>query len=312
MNKHQIYVQVGDILRNKYRVISHLASGGMSEVYIVEEIGSEQNIWAAKISNLNSKFAQKLMNEAKLLSHLHQPNLPFVVDFFSCSHYFYLILEYINGIPLSNYVEEKDFNLSLDFILDVGIQLCDVLYYLHHEQQEPIIYRDIKPGNILITENNTVKLIDFGIARKFQEGRMKDTVQVGTVGFAAPEQFEKEQTDTRTDLFSLGALLYYLISRGKYVYIAQKPIQALRDDLPKFLSLCINELVKLKRDERVQHVSEAKYLLIHAAEQLETDRKRAQVEQKRRQWLRSKILYMVLGSCLVFGLCYIIFLLTNT
>ncbi|MBR3118340.1 MULTISPECIES: serine/threonine protein kinase [Oceanobacillus] len=272
MNKHNIHIKKGDILNGKYHVLSHIASGGMSEVYLVEEVNDTNRRWAVKITNMESKLASKLIDETKLLSELEHSNLPRVIDFFSTENYFFLVQEYIDAVSLSDYFQLYNNQLSVDTIIKIGVQLCDVLHYLHTQKPFPIVYRDIKPGNIMINKDREIKLIDFGIARKFQHNRMKDTVQVGTVGFAAPEQFEKKQTDTRTDLFSLGALLYYLLSQGKYVYIVQKPIKKLHKRLPKSLDRCVTQLVELQPEDRLQDAREAKILMLKAKEEWENKR----------------------------------------
>lgn len=274
MNKHNIHIKKGDILNGKYHVLSHIATGGMSEVYFVEEVNDTNRRWAVKVTNMESKLASKLIDETKLLSELEHSNLPRVVDFFSTADYFFLVQEYIDAVSLSDYFQLYNNQLPLDTIIKIGVQLCDVLHYLHTQKPFPIIYRDIKPGNIMINKDTEIKLIDFGIARKFQQDRMKDTVQVGTVGFAAPEQFEKKQTDTRTDLFSLGALLYYLLSQGKYVYIAQKPIKQLHKRLPKSFDKCVTHLVELQPENRLQDAREAKILMLKAKEEWENKRNR--------------------------------------
>lgn len=267
MSKHDIYIKNGDILNQKYIVLSHLATGGMSEVYLVSELNNPNQKWAVKVSNVTSKLAQKLVDEAKILSVLNHPSLPYVADFFTTDQYFYLVIEYIQGPTLTDYFDESNSQLSIEMILNIGIQLSDVLNYLHKQNPDPIIYRDVKPGNIIIKEDGQVMLIDFGIARKYQKDQLKDTVRIGTVGFAAPEQFEKKQTDVRTDIFSLGALLYYLVSKGKYVYIAQKPIREFQKGLPKSLERCIEECVELEPKDRLTDIREAKIYLLKAREE---------------------------------------------
>lgn len=272
MSKHGIYIKNGDILNNKYIVLSHIATGGMSEVYLVSEQNHPDKKWAVKVSNVNSKLARKLIDEAKILTELNHPALPYVADFFSTDQYFYLVIDYIEGQTLTDYFNQKDNHLSIELILKIGIQLADVLNYLHKHHPHPIIYRDVKPGNIIIQENGSLTLIDFGIARKYQKDQIKDTVRIGTVGFAAPEQFEKKQTDVRTDIFSLGALLYYLVSKGKYVYIAQKPIREFQKGMPKSLERCIEESVELEPKDRLQDIREAKVYLLKAREEWENSK----------------------------------------
>lgn len=277
---HDIQVGRGDNLADKYVVLSQISSGGMSEVYLVEEKATPDNRWAVKAANQNHPLAHKLSDEAKLLSELEHPYLPYVVDFFADDNNYYLVMEYIQGVSLLDYLDLYGQPFSVERIIRIGKQLCDVLEYLHQQQPNPIIYRDIKPGNILLMEDGTIKLIDFGTARKYDDQHLMDTVRVGTVAFAAPEQFEKKQTDERTDLFSLGALLYYLLSEGKYVYTVQKPIGKLCKGLPKSLRKCVDRLVRLEPSERIQTVQEAKSLLEHAEKELENQ------PQKRRKCIR--------------------------
>lgn len=269
MSKHGIHINDGDVLNHKYVVLSHIATGGMSEVYLVSDLKQPSQKWAVKVSSVTSKLARKLIDEAKILSALDHPTLPYVADFFSTDQYFYLVMEYIEGNTLTDYFEQNNRKLSVETILDIGVQLSDVLHYLHKQEPDPIIYRDIKPGNIMIKENGQIVLVDFGIARKYQEDQLKDTVRIGTVGFAAPEQFEKKQTDARTDIFSLGALLYYLFSKGKYVYIAQKPIRDFQKGLPSHLEQCIQTCTQLEPEKRIQDIREAKILLLKAKEEWE-------------------------------------------
>ncbi|WP_147380249.1 serine/threonine protein kinase [Oceanobacillus picturae] len=291
MSKHNIFVKPGDILREKYKVVEHIATGGMSEVYRVQEVNNSFQEWAVKISNMSSKLSRKLIDETKLLSELDHPILPRVADFFQDDNYFYLVLEYVEGVSLAEFLEDDSNELKLEDIVNIGVQLCDVLYYLHTRKPHPIIYRDLKPGNILLKKDAQITLIDFGISRKYQEKQMRDTVQIGTVGFAAPEQFEKKQTDKRTDLFSLGALLYYLLSKGKYVYITQEPIKSLNSSIPKSLETCVGQLVELDPEDRLQDVREAKILLLKAREEWE--------HRKSKQYSKKNLLPYVIGSLAV-------------
>ncbi|QQZ10439.1 serine/threonine protein kinase [Heyndrickxia vini] len=260
MAKHNIHLAEGDILKNQYEIIQQIGSGGMSVVYLAKECKEENRLWAIKVADMEKKISKRLFSEAKILSELDHPSLPKIADFFSSpdKEFFYLVQEYVEGETLYEWFEQNDCFIDEETVVNICIQLCDVLHYLHSRKPSPIIYRDLKPANIMITKTRDIKLIDFGIARKYTENKAKDTLQIGTVGFAAPEQFEKRQSDTRTDLFSLGALMYYLLSGGKYVYITQKPIQFFRKQLPKSLKKCIHLLVKSNPNERIQTAGEVK------------------------------------------------------
>ncbi|MCM2677116.1 serine/threonine protein kinase [Alkalicoccobacillus plakortidis] len=145
--------------------------------------------------------------------------------------------------PYSKLFENRTKPFSQLFVLDLAIQLTEILEYLH-AQKPAIIYRDLKPGNLMLTKDGRLKLIDFGIARRYDVHKVKDTLQIGTVGFAAPEQFEKRQSDTRTDLFSLGSLMYFFLSGGKFVYITQKPLRTFRKGLSRDVAKIIHQLVQ--------------------------------------------------------------------
>ena len=146
-------------------------------------------------------------NEAKILKKLKHPGLPKYISEYENESVLCVVREYIDGTPLDRYTSEN--KLSKTDIIRIGQQLCDVLVYLHNETP-PIIHRDIKPQNIIIDKNNGVKLIDFGISRMFDETAQKDTTALGTQHFAAPEQYGFSQTNSRTDIFSLGVLLGWL------------------------------------------------------------------------------------------------------
>lgn len=279
LNRHGIKVKKGDILNGKYLVLSHISSGGMSEVYLVEEIANPEKRWAVKITKISNPLSKNILDETNILSELDHPNMPYVVDFFTADECYFLVMEYIDGVALSDYFTIHNQQLPLELTIEIAKQLCDVLEFLHARKPYPIIYRDVKPGNILIKEDHTIKLIDFGTARKYQENGLSDTASVGTVGFAAPEQFDKKRTDQRTDLFSFGALLYYLLSKGKYVYVAQKPIKSFHSSLPKSLEKCVTKLVEIEPNNRIQSTAETRELLRNAENELKKSKNRFNVNR---------------------------------
>jgi serine/threonine protein kinase len=149
--------------------------------------------------------------EALLLSHLIHPNLPRIHDYFSEHGRSYVVMDYIAGDTLEDYMDQVVQRLPLETVLEIGIQLATVLDYLHNHQP-PIIFRDVKPANIMRTADNHVYLIDFGIARHFKAEKAKDTVPLGSKGYAAPEQYGKAQTTPRTDIYGLAATLHELLT----------------------------------------------------------------------------------------------------
>nr|MBA2681535.1 protein kinase [Ktedonobacteraceae bacterium] len=143
---------------------------------------------------------------------LKHPHLPIFYDSFTDQDHWYLVVQYIDGPTLETYVQQKPSQrLALWEVLDIGIQICDVLTYLH-TRRPPVIFRGIKPDNIMRSSNGSVYLVDFGIARHFRPGQRRDTQLLGSPGYAAPEQYGSSQTDERSDIYSLGATLQMLLS----------------------------------------------------------------------------------------------------
>ena len=147
--------------------------------------------------------------ESKLLRELHHTGLPSFVEEYRNDEMLCVVREYAQGVPLDKLYKERP--LTEQQIISIGIQLCDILIYLHG-QTPPVIHRDIKPQNIIVDENNKIKLIDFGISRAYDESAQNDTVFMGTQKFAPPEQYGFSQTDNRSDIFSLGVVLCWLLT----------------------------------------------------------------------------------------------------
>ena len=154
---------------------------------------------------------QNFLAEAKILSRLNHPNLPAFTDFFTEDARHFLVMEYIDGSTLEDLLDRNGHPFSERRVLGWARQLCDVLEYLH-SQQPPVIFRDMKPGNVMLSRTGRIKLIDFGIARLFKGSGSQDTQLLGTPGFAPPEQYGSAQTDERSDIYSLAMTLYQLIT----------------------------------------------------------------------------------------------------
>ncbi len=153
----------------------------------------------------------RFLREALLLARLQHSSLPLLYDYFIEDGYWYLVMDYIPGPTLSAYIHKHAPLPPLE-ALNYAIQLCDVLDYLHR-QRPPVVFRDLKPSNILLSPDGRVMLVDFGIARYFKEGQNNDTTEFGSPGYAPPEQYKGDaQTDARSDLFSLGVILHEMLS----------------------------------------------------------------------------------------------------
>ncbi len=209
----------GSLLKQRYRLLSQIGKGGFGAVYVSEDTQLSNRLVAIKEMSqrgLSAKDFQQaieaLRREGQLLSGLKHPSLPAIYDHFSENGRWYLAMEYIDGETLEERLAKtSDGRLPLSETLQIGLQLCQVLDYLH-QQQPPIIFRDLKPANIMLTSQGSLYLIDFGIARLFKPGQVKDTAAIGSIGYAAPEQYGKAQTTTRSDIYSLGATLHHLLS----------------------------------------------------------------------------------------------------
>jgi len=205
------------LLRERYLIIRKVGQGGMAAVYQVADTWHPGIFWAVKemsdaaLSVHDREFAvQSFMQEAKLLATLRHPNLPRVTDAFTEGGKHYLVMEYVPGQTLQDLLNQRNMPFAEVEVLPWAIQLCEVLAYLH-SQEPKIIFRDIKPSNVMITPEGRVKLIDFGIARFFKPGKTTDTMALGTPGYASPEAVTG-QTDERSDIYSLCIMLHQLLT----------------------------------------------------------------------------------------------------
>lgn len=208
-------LQVGALLDNKYKILSEIGHGGMSVVYLA--INERANkTWAVKEVRKDGvcdfeAVKQGLVVETDMLKKLNHPHLPSIVDVIDMDDSFIIVMDYIEGHSLQSVLNRGA--QSKELVIEWGKQLCDVLGYLH-SREPAIIYRDMKPANVMLKPSGDVTLIDFGTAREFKNRAMvEDTTCLGTRGYAAPEQFGgRGQTDARTDIYCLGATLYHLLT----------------------------------------------------------------------------------------------------
>jgi hypothetical protein len=218
MRSDPVLLSAGDVLASRYEIVRLLGRGGMGAVYLARDLRLTRAQWAIKemwadaLAALDQDEArQAFEQEANLLASLSHPHLPRVTDFFTENHRQYLVMEYVSGRTLEDIVTH-DGPLAPARAVNYGQQICDLLSYLHQRPQ-PIIFRDIKPSNIMIDDEDRVKLIDFGIARLYAPDKTDDTVALGTPGYASPEQYGKMgQSDVRSDVYGLGATLHFAVT----------------------------------------------------------------------------------------------------
>ncbi|HET7638281.1 MAG TPA: serine/threonine-protein kinase, partial [Ktedonobacteraceae bacterium] len=235
-----------------------IGQGGMGAVYQARDI-KRQTIYAIKEMSLSmvppAERKQAVANfktEARMLAGLSHPNLPTFSGFFTEGARHFLVMEYIDGFTLEEYLERNHAPFPERRVLGWARQLCDVLSYLHN-QRPPIIFRDMKPGNIMLTRNGRVKLIDFGIARLFQHSNAHDTQLLGTPGFAPPEQYGKSQTDERSDIYSLAITLFQLMTNTlSEKGFGLRDVQAINPTISLPVARALEKASALDPEERFQ------------------------------------------------------------
>ncbi len=206
------------LLNNRYEIICEVGQGGFGVVYKARDTFSKSGLRqvAIKQINLGSLSARQIIEatdsynrEVTLLSRLSHSNLPRIYDHFTDPEHWYLVMDFIQGETLEDYLKRAG-HLTVRETLNIGIQLAHVLGYLH-SQEPAIIFRDVKPGNIMRTPGGHLYLIDFGIARHFNPAKKRDTGALGSPGYAAPEQYGRAQSTAQTDIYGLGATLTTLL-----------------------------------------------------------------------------------------------------
>lgn len=252
-------LRAGDVLQQRYRLLRVLGEGGMGRVFVAEDLRLAGKRWAVKETVPLHGDADGFLREAELLARLQHPMLPQIVDYFGpgernrCA---YVVMELIAGVTLDTELQKRGGSLPADTIVRIGAQLCEALVYLHGQKPEPVVFRDMKPSNIMLDERGRVRLIDFGIARRFKPEQPGDTLPLGTVGFAAPEQLRGERTDPRSDLYSLGAVLYFLLSGGGYAPLKRLPLAELCPGAPEPLLKLLERLLEDVPERRPQQAEE--------------------------------------------------------
>lgn len=201
---------IGKMVNGKYRIIERLGTGGSGKVYKAVHIDLN-TYWALKFIPSNEEFAE---NELEILKNLNHPVFPRLVDCMREPDYTILVYDYCEGPTLKKLIEQNG-KIDQDRVCHWAMQILDALSYLHANSPEPVIYRDLKPSNLIVLPDDSIKLIDFGSARLYKINGSDDTVYLGTPGYAAPEQYGFGQTDERTDIYNFGMTLFHLLT-GKH------------------------------------------------------------------------------------------------
>lgn len=244
------------VLQQRYKIVKILGRGGMGAVYQAEDQRLPTK-WAVKemkkeglTDEERDEAVELFHSEARILSELRHRNLPRIVDFFEQNSQLYLVMDLVEGVTLERRLSLNG-PLPVAVALEMSLQISDVLDYLH-TRKDPIVFRDFKPGNVMLTEQNEVKLVDFGIARVFKKDASADTKALGTPGYAAPEQYGRGQSGPRTDLYAFGATMHHaLTGRDPTDEPFQfPPITDYRQDLPVEYVAMLESCLALKPTER--------------------------------------------------------------
>ena len=211
--------QPNAVIAGRYQVVRLVGQGGMSNLYLAyDRKYSNASVVVKEMTASYSDPKEQQMavdlfhREAKLLASLNHRHIPKVFDYFQFAGKYYLSMEYIDGVDLAVKLEEQNGPLPEKQVLEWGEQIATVLFYLH-KHEPPIVFRDVKPSNIMISSQG-VKLIDFGIARHFDQAKKGDTMRIGSPGYAPPEQYAA-QTDPRSDIYAFSMLFCWLPCRGR-------------------------------------------------------------------------------------------------
>ncbi|MBN1138386.1 MAG: serine/threonine protein kinase [Anaerolineae bacterium] len=258
------------ILANRYTVLRRIAKGGTGAVYQAQDLQRQGQVVTIKEKSSaaippedRSLAMNSFRRMAEALAQMRHPNLAQVTDHFQAWEHYYIVTEFIQGQTLAQMLEGRREPFPEAQVLIWAAQLCDVLTYLH-SQEPPVIYRGLKPGNVMVTgDTDTVKLVSFSIARFYKPGLDKDTHVLGTVGYAAPEQYGAAQTDERTDIYALGVTLHQLLTlrdpaTSKFIF---PPARQLNPRVSLRMTQAIAKAIQRHPQDRFQTALEMKQAL---------------------------------------------------
>ncbi len=258
--------EIGTVIDGKYEILKEIGHGGMSVVYLAMDKRLNKQ-WAVKEirktggGKNDAVVVNSLLVEANLMKRLDHPALPRIVDIIDNGITIYVVMDYIEGESLDKILKEYGAQ-SEEQVVAWAKQLCDALSYLH-SQKPPIIYRDMKPANVMLKPEGNIKIIDFGIAREYKEQSLADTTVLGTKGYAPPEQYSG-QTDARSDIFALGMTMHHLLTgvdpRSGEAYA---PVRQWNPEISEGVEMIIDRCVEPAPENRYQSCADLLYDLEH-------------------------------------------------
>jgi outer membrane protein assembly factor BamB/tRNA A-37 threonylcarbamoyl transferase component Bud32 len=265
----------GTVLENRYQIENLVGAGGMSTVYrardlrfsVIKPVAVKEMINRAGDDFMRDAAISIFEREANILASLHHPAIPKIHDYFTIGTQSYLVMEFVQGYNLETIINQSQGFLSESQMITWTIELCDVLDYLHNHEPQPIIFRDMKPANIVITPDNRVVLVDFGIAKVFQVGQ-KGTM-IGTEGYSPPEQYRGEATPA-VDIYALGATLHHVLTRKDPrietpFTFSERPIREINPNVSIELESVINTALQYNEADRFVDARTMKEVLVSIA-----------------------------------------------
>lgn len=290
------------IFLQQYQILGNLGKGGMGKVYLAEDIKNHKK-YAVKEQQITEKNLQLILSEINIQKKLNNPALPQIALVHKTETHIYIIMDYIQGRTLEAMLEETGF-FPQDRVRKWASQICNILQYLHSLEQ-PVVYRDLKPSNIMIDYEDNVRLIDFGIAQEYEntehiEQSKKKSLTL-TRGYAAPEQYDSRyRADVRTDIYALGVTLHYLLT-GKNPLKPPYHFEKVRK-LKSEISYAMEEVVRKCLQPNPDHRYATAEILYHELTNLE------ELEQKLAQKRRLRIITTSAASLVVAVLLVFIYL----
>jgi len=266
----------GTILENRYEIQDVIGIGGMGAVYrardlhfpnVVKLVAVKEMINQARDPLVRQTIVQNFEREAHILVTLSHPAIPKIYDFFTHDERSYLVEEYVTGKDLEAILNQTEGFFPEEQVISWAIELCDVLGYLHNHKPDPIIFRDMKPSNIMVTQDDHIVLVDFGIAKLFKQGQ-KGTM-IGTEGYSPPEQYRGEATQL-ADVYSLGATMHHLLTRRDPrleppFTFAERPVRKINPNVSPELEAVINTALQYNPNDRFSSAELMKEALLLVA-----------------------------------------------
>jgi serine/threonine protein kinase len=269
-------LQTGVILQDRYLILEVVGTGGMGSVYrardlhfpnVTKVVAVKEVVSSASDPTMQKMIVHNFEREANLLATLSHPAIPRIFDYFTKAQNAYLVMDYIEGINLEAYLRSIEGFPSEEQVISWAIGVCDVLSYLHAHQPQPVIFRDIKPSNIMIDDQQNIHLIDFGIARLFQPGERG--TMIGTEGYSPPEQYRGEASPSG-DIYALGATMHHLLTkhdpRSEAPFsFAERPIHTINPSVSAELEAIIERALRYEPADRFSTASEMMQALLAVA-----------------------------------------------